>query len=50
MKFILKIALFSAAVVGFAASASAQQLSIATGGTGGIYYPLGGALAAPSHW
>ncbi len=24
----------------------AQQLSIATGGTGGVYYPLGGALAA----
>ncbi len=46
MKSILKIALFSAAVVGFAASASAQQLSIATGGTGGVYYPLGGALAA----
>ena len=46
MKSFLKIALFSAAVVGFAASASAQQLSIATGGTGGVYYPLGGALAA----
>jgi uncharacterized protein len=29
-----------------AVGAGAQQLSIATGGTGGVYYPLGGALAA----
>lgn len=28
------------------ASALAQNLSIATGGTGGVYYPLGGGLAA----
>jgi TRAP transporter TAXI family solute receptor len=28
------------------AAASAQTLSIATGGTGGVYYPLGGGLAA----
>ena len=48
MKSILKIALFSAAVVGFAASASAQQLSIATGGTGGVYYPLGGCFMPSS--
>ena len=46
MKSILKIALFSAAALGIAASVGAQQLSIATGGTGGVYYPLGGALAA----
>ena len=28
------------------AAAQAQNISIATGGTGGVYYPLGGALAA----
>jgi uncharacterized protein len=27
-------------------SAHAQNLSIATGGTGGVYYPLGGGMAA----
>ncbi len=27
-------------------SASAQNISIATGGTGGVYYPLGGGMAA----
>ncbi|QFT58878.1 NMT1/THI5 like protein [Sulfitobacter sp. THAF37] len=32
--------------LGFAAPAAAQtQLSIATGGTGGVYYPMGGGLA-----
>jgi TRAP transporter TAXI family solute receptor len=30
----------------FAAAAQAQNLSIATGGTGGVYYPLGGGMAA----
>ena len=30
----------------FALAAQAQNLSIATGGTGGVYYPLGGGLAA----
>jgi TRAP transporter TAXI family solute receptor len=29
-----------------AAAAQAQNLSIATGGTGGVYYPLGGGMAA----
>jgi TRAP transporter TAXI family solute receptor len=34
------------AVIGFAGGAAAQQsLSIATGGTGGVYYPLGGGFA-----
>lgn len=32
--------------IGFAGVAGAQNLSIATGGTGGVYYPLGGGLAA----
>jgi len=30
----------------FAFAANAQNLSIATGGTGGVYYPLGGGMAA----
>ena len=37
------------AITGFARVANAQvktRLSIATGGTGGVYYPLGGGLAA----
>ncbi|WP_269459790.1 TAXI family TRAP transporter solute-binding subunit [Polynucleobacter necessarius] len=28
------------------ASVSAQNISIATGGTGGVYYPMGGGLAS----
>ena len=44
MKLLTRIlALFAAA---FAATAQAQNLSIATGGTGGVYYPLGGGMAA----
>ena len=31
---------------GFAVAAHAQNISIATGGTGGVYYPLGGGMAA----
>ncbi len=34
------------AAVFVAVSAQAQNLSIATGGTGGVYYPLGGGMAA----
>ena len=33
-------------LLALAAAAQAQNLSIATGGTGGVYYPLGGGLAA----
>ncbi|MFG6667288.1 TAXI family TRAP transporter solute-binding subunit [Halomonas sp. HNIBRBA4712] len=32
-------------MLALALPASAQQLSIATGGTGGVYYPIGGGLA-----
>ncbi len=32
--------------VAFSALAGAQNISIATGGTGGVYYPLGGGVAA----
>ena len=46
MKFLSKSVLLFAAAAGLCLTAGAQQLSIATGGTGGVYYPLGGALAA----
>jgi uncharacterized protein len=35
-----------AAAMAFTAVALAQNLSIGTGGTGGVYYPLGGGMAA----
>jgi TRAP transporter TAXI family solute receptor len=35
-----------AAGLAISLSASAQNISIATGGTGGVYYPMGGGLAA----
>ncbi len=34
------------ATVAFASAAFAQNISIGTGGTGGVYYPMGGGLAA----
>ena len=39
------LAALAAALV-FSGSSMAQNLSIATGGTGGVYYPMGGGLAA----
>src|SRR3954469_22352151 len=42
MRFIIR----AAALFAFAALAHAQNISIATGGTGGVYYPLGGGMAA----
>src|SRR5436190_2282952 len=44
MKLLARIVALLAATV--AATAQAQNLSIATGGTGGVYYPLGGGMAA----
>ena len=44
MKFLTRFIAFFAAALAFAANA--QNLSIATGGTGGVYYPLGGGMAA----
>jgi uncharacterized protein len=44
MKKFVRIAALVAAT--FAVAAQAQNLSIATGGTGGVYYPLGGGMAA----
>ena len=43
MRLTTLLALAAAAVIGAsAANAQSKQLSIATGGTGGVYYPLGG--------
>ncbi len=44
MKSLIRSIVFTAAAFAFAAHA--QNLSIATGGTGGVYYPLGGGMAA----
>jgi TRAP transporter TAXI family solute receptor len=37
---------FAALLAAFGIAAFAQNISIATGGTGGVYYPMGGGLAA----
>ena len=44
MKSVIRIA--GALLLAFAAGVQAQNISIATGGTGGVYYPLGGGFAA----
>src|ERR1700756_4411614 len=44
-RFLRRIALALAAFA-ICSLASAQNISIATGGTGGVYYPMGGGLAA----
>lgn len=44
MKPMIRIA--GALLLAFAGAAQGQNLSIATGGTGGVYYPLGGGMAA----
>src|SRR5580765_344312 len=44
MRIVARIAVFCAGALALAAQA--QNLSIATGGTGGVYYPLGGGFAA----
>ncbi|BBI59718.1 hypothetical protein HSBAA_10240 [Vreelandella sulfidaeris] len=41
----LPYAVAAASMLAVALPASAQQLSIATGGTGGVYYPIGGGFA-----
>ncbi|MDB5913278.1 MAG: putative periplasmic component [Ramlibacter sp.] len=46
MKFIRTAILGLAAMVGLVLAVQAQNISIATGGTGGVYYPMGGGLAA----
>lgn len=42
----LKQALLGAVALGLALAAAAQNISIATGGTGGVYYPMGGGVAS----
>src|SRR6266568_1685729 len=44
MRVLVRVAALIAALLAF--TAHAQNLSIATGGTGGVYYPLGGGMAA----
>ena len=46
MNFIIRSAALCALAAGISAAAQAQNISIATGGTGGVYYPLGGGMAA----
>src|SRR3954463_3150712 len=46
MNFVLRVIALMAVTVGLNAAAHAQNLSIATGGTGGVYYPMGGGMAA----
>ena len=46
MKRIRTLLLGLLATLGLAIAVQAQNLSIATGGTGGVYYPMGGGLAA----
>jgi TRAP transporter TAXI family solute receptor len=47
MKTLQRLARFATlALVGAALPVAAQNISIATGGTGGVYYPLGGGMAA----
>jgi hypothetical protein len=46
MKSIKIVLLGVLASLGLAGAVQAQNISIATGGTGGVYYPMGGGLAA----
>src|SRR3954468_13095545 len=46
MKLIRSLLLMLLAFLVLAVAAQAQNISIATGGTGGVYYPMGGGLAA----
>ena len=44
-RFLMRIAAALSSML-FASFACAQNISVATGGTGGVYYPMGGGLAA----
>ena len=47
MRILQRLARITAlALVGAALPAAAQKISIGTGGTGGVYYPMGGGIAA----
>jgi uncharacterized protein len=45
MRSFVKFAVGALAAMAMSGPAAAQQLSISTGGTGGVYYPLGGGFA-----
>ena len=42
----MRLIIRALALLSFVAAAHAQNISIGTGGTGGVYYPLGGGMAA----
>src|SRR3954465_2752362 len=46
MKFLMRVVALFAALVGINGAGYAQNISIATGGTGGVYSPMGGGMAA----
>jgi TRAP-type uncharacterized transport system substrate-binding protein len=46
MKFLRALFLGLLASLALVFTAQAQNISVATGGTGGVYYPMGGGLAA----
>src|SRR3954451_13372579 len=46
MKLIRSLLLMLAGVLGLVLAVQAQNISIAAGGTGGVYYPMGSGLAA----
>jgi hypothetical protein len=46
MKFLTRAIALLAVAFGTCAAVQAQSISIATGGTGGVYYPMGGGMAA----
>lgn len=46
MKFLRTVLLVVLAALACAGAVQAQNISVATGGTGGVYYPMGGGLAA----
>ena len=46
MRFLTRSLALVVAALGLSAAAHAQNISIATGGTGGVYYPMGGGIAA----
>jgi TRAP transporter TAXI family solute receptor len=46
MRFLKSALLALAACLGLATAVMAQNISVATGGTGGVYYPMGGGMAA----
>ncbi len=46
LRILLRISVVFSMALAFATASFAQNISIGTGGTGGVYYPMGGGLAA----